>query len=143
MFQWNQRGIAPMQISDILDSSTYAASSTQQESKTASSFASCFLDAQDSTSASSSTSSSASTSSMSSGDKALQEFMRYAKETPAERMFDSWLSSQNISEKQYNAMTPAQQQALHQKFEQQLEQKLKDESLATLNSAVTSSSVSV
>jgi hypothetical protein len=39
-------------------------------------------------------------------------------------MFDSWLHSQNITEQQYDAMTPAEKQKLVDQFEAQMKQKL-------------------
>jgi hypothetical protein len=66
----------------------------------------------------------------------VQAFMDYMKETPAQQMFTSFLGSQHISQSQYDAMTPQQQEALMQKFEQQL--KLKMETGSTNISSVNS-----
>jgi hypothetical protein len=115
-----------MEITSVLDSSTDTSSVLQKENKTASSFASYLQDAS-SSSSSGTTVSSASSNSDAGGEEALQEFMSYAKETPAQRMFDSWLQSQNITEQQYNAMTPAQKQKLTDEFEAQEKQKLGSE----------------
>lgn len=106
-----------MEISSILDSSIDTTSVSQKENKTASSFDGYFLDA-------SASSTSGSVSGDPSGDDAVEEFMHYAKETPAERMFDNWLHSQNITEQQYDAMTPAEKQKLVDQFETQMKQKL-------------------
>jgi hypothetical protein len=111
-----------MQVSGVQDSSIYTTSSSQQQAATTSStssFASHFSTA------------------ASSGDDIVQEFMKYASETPEQRMFDNWLSSQNVSEQQYDAMTPAQQQALIDKFEEQLKAHLQSQALTSLDSTTT------
>lgn len=110
-----------MQIFGIQDNSASAISSTphQNQSKSASSFGSYLAAASDS------------------DDNAVQEFMDYAKETPAQRMFSNWLGSHNITQQQFDAMTPAQQQALVDQFKQQMEQSLDGKSLAAVNAATT------
>ena len=113
-----------MEISSILSSSNDTAFDLQNKSKKTSSFESCFVDA---SSSSDSTVSSSTSSNDLSNNAAVQAFMNYAKETPAQRMFDSWLTNQNVTEQQYNAMTPAQQQKLINEFEAQLKEKLKSE----------------
>jgi hypothetical protein len=112
-----------MDVLSIQNDSADTTSVLQKDSKTASSFATFFQAASDSSSAASGSSSS----SDASGDDAVEEFMRYAKETPAQRMFDSWLSSQNITMAQYNAMTPAEQQKLVTEFETQMKTRLHNE----------------
>lgn len=126
-----------MQVSSVLDNSTVDPSSSaspstsQQTSEKAASFASHFLKA------SSSTASGSSASTTDPVDDAVKEFMDYANETPEQRLFSNWLGSQGISEKDYKAMSPAQQQALHNKFAQQLQEKMKDNPLASANVAIT------
>jgi hypothetical protein len=123
-----------MEISSVLSNPTDSASVMQKENKTTSSFVSHFLDASsNSTSAVSGTSSSNDPG----GDEALQEFMSYAKETPAQRMFDNFLQSQNISKQQYDAMTPAQKQKLVDAFEAQLKEKLGTQLTGLMGAAVT------
>jgi hypothetical protein len=117
-----------VQIFGVQNSSTYTSSPSQQVSQNTSSFAS-YLSA-------------ASGNSNDSSDDAVQEFMNYAKETPAQRMFDNWLGSQNITQAEYNAMTPAQKQALIEKFEVQMKQELKSGLTGSSSSTATSSSVS-
>jgi hypothetical protein len=56
------------------------------------------------------------------GNDAVQQFQDYMKETPAQRMFASFLNSEHISQSQYNAMSPQQKEALMQQFEQELKQ---------------------
>lgn len=58
------------------------------------------------------------------GEASLQEFMAYAKETPAQRLFTSWLSGQNITQQEYNTMPTEQKQKLVEEFERQEKQKL-------------------
>jgi hypothetical protein len=124
-----------MDIASILNNSTdtsLATSAVQKGSKTASSFADYLLDVSDT---SSDTTSSASTSDASS-ESGLEEFMQYASETPAQRIFDSWLSSQKITEDQYNAMTPAEKQTIMDKFEAQMKAKLGSETTTSLTTSI-------
>lgn len=113
-----------MDVSSVQGSSTETTSVLQKDSKAASSFAACFLSASGN---SSNAVSGSSASKDASGDEAVEEFMRYAKETPAQRMFDSWLSSKNITMDQYNAMTPAEQQKLVTEFETEMKSRLHSE----------------
>ena len=98
-----------MQVASIMDSSTVGATSSFQKTNATSSFANSFLQA------------------TSDSENGLDEFMQYAKETPAQRMFDSWLGGQNISMKQFQAMSPDAQQKLVQEFDLQLKEKLQSE----------------
>jgi hypothetical protein len=130
-----------MDISSILGSSSDTTSFLQQKDKTAtaSAFKNYFLDASTSSSTSSGTSTSGSGStSKASGSDALQAFMRYAKETPAQRMFDNWLQGQGVTQEQFNAMTPAQKQKLVNEFETQMKAKLGSETRASLAAATAS-----
>jgi hypothetical protein len=54
----------------------------------------------------------------------VQQFLNYAKENPLQRMRDSIMQSMGITEQQFEAMPPAQQQAVEQKIEQLIKQKL-------------------
>jgi hypothetical protein len=87
-----------MQISGTYNSAAAALSSSLQTSQTAAS----------------SQNSSAATS------NPVQWFMAYAKESPGQQLFTSWLGSQNVSQAQYNAMSPQEQQKLRAEFEQHL-----------------------
>jgi len=109
-----------MQVSSVLDSSISAdASAVQTDRKgSTSAFASIFAHASNQASI---------TQAPSSEENGLTEFMRYAKETPAQRMFDSWLTSQNISMDQYNAMSTAEKAKITQEFEQYISEKMKSE----------------
>jgi hypothetical protein len=112
-----------MQIYGLPSNSSYSASSSQQTEEDSSSFQNHFLDA------------------ASSNDDAVQEFLEYAKETPAQRMFDSWLESQHISKAEYNSMTQEQKQKLIDEFREQMKAKMKA-ALGTSSSETTPSSVS-
>jgi len=104
-----------MQISGLQDNSVFPpASSPQTIQRSGSSFSGSLIDATDS-----------------SDSSAVQEFMAYAHETPAQRMFTNWLAGQDISQSQYDAMTAPQKEALMKKFEEQLKQDLAPNAPAT------------
>ncbi|MDR3722988.1 MAG: hypothetical protein P4K83_00685 [Terracidiphilus sp.] len=121
-------------VSSILDMpSTSATALSEQKKQSKASFADFFTDASSSTSESS-------TSTQTDADNTgLEEFMAYAKETPAQRMFDSWLKGQNITRDEYKSMTPEQQQALQNKFETYLKSRL-DEKLGVSSTAAQTTS---
>jgi hypothetical protein len=58
------------------------------------------------------------------GDDAVQQFMDYAKETPAQRMFDNWLEGQHITQAEYDSMSQAQKQKLLDQYQLQLKQEM-------------------
>ena len=62
------------------------------------------------------------------GEDGVQQFMDYMKETPAQRLFTSFLNSHHITQSQFDAMSPKQQEALTQQFEQQLKQQMAEAS---------------
>jgi hypothetical protein len=76
----------------------------------------------------------------SSSNNAVKEFMDYASETPAQRMFDNWLKSEGISKDDYNAMTPQEKQKVLDKFQEYIKTKLRGEMTDSLNSATGGSS---
>jgi len=116
-----------VQISGVQDNSVFPSLSSEPASqKSGSSFSSAFIDAADS-----------------SDSDAVQEFMSYAKETPGQRMFTNWLAGQDITQAQFDAMSPAQQEALVKKFEQQLEQELNPNAPAPVAAAQQSQSNSL
>jgi len=119
-----------MQVSSILDSSISADATAVQTGKksSTSSFASIFAHA---------SSQASTTKAVSSDDSGFADFMRYAKETPAQRMFDTWLSSQNISMDQYNAMSSAEKGKITQEFEQYMKEKMKSEITGGANGTAT------
>jgi predicted flavoprotein YhiN len=63
--------------------------------------------------------------SSSSGDSTVQDFLDYMKESPAQRMFDNFLSAHHISKEEWNAMTPAQKQKIIDEFKHEMEDKMK------------------
>jgi hypothetical protein len=127
-----------MQISSVLNSSANADAVTYQDSQTSSSFASCFLNASDSSTGSDST-----VSDSDSSDSAIEEFMAYAKETPAERMFDNWLGSQHMTMAQYNSMTTAQKQAITNEYNAYMKQELNSQVAGLSSTTATVSSASI
>ena len=123
-----------MDVSSILASSTDPTSAIQKQNKTTSSFESYFLNASNTDTGKVATDATTKSSSQTtSGESGLQEFMQYAKETPAQRMFDSWLKGQGVTEQQFNAMTPAEKQKLVDQFEAQTKTKMKSEMTAPVS----------
>lgn len=58
------------------------------------------------------------------GDSVVQDFLDYAKMTPAQRMRDEILKSLGLTEQQFKELSPAQQQAVNQKIEQIMQQQI-------------------
>ena len=54
----------------------------------------------------------------------VQDFLNYAKESPAERLRTSILKSMGLTEQQLDQMPPAQRQAVEKKIEDIIKQKL-------------------
>jgi hypothetical protein len=54
----------------------------------------------------------------------VQDFLNYAKESPAERLRASILKSMGLTEQQLDQMPPAQRQAVEKKIEETIKQKL-------------------
>jgi hypothetical protein len=54
----------------------------------------------------------------------VQDFLNYAKESPAERLRASILKSMGLTEQQLDQMPPAQRQAVEKKIEEIIKQKL-------------------
>jgi hypothetical protein len=63
-------------------------------------------------------SASASASGTSQGNSVVQDFLDYAKMSPAERMRENILKSLGLTEQQFEKLSPAQQQAINQKIQQ-------------------------
>jgi hypothetical protein len=59
-----------------------------------------------------------------SDDSVVQDFLDYAKMTPAERMKANILKSLGLTEQQYDALSPAQKQAIDQKITEIMKQQL-------------------
>ena len=95
-----------MQIHGVQNFSTYNQPLTQQADNDASTFGAAFLSASDST------------------GSAVSDFLNYAKETPAQRIFDNWLGGQHVTMDQYNALTDPEKQKLVEKYREQLQHEL-------------------
>jgi hypothetical protein len=54
----------------------------------------------------------------------VQDFLNYAKESPADRLRDSILKSMGLTQEQLDKMPPAQRQAIEKKIEDIIKQKL-------------------
>jgi predicted amidohydrolase len=76
----------------------------------------------------------------SSGYDPVKEFMEYASETPAQRLFDTWLKSEGISKDDYNAMSAVEKQQVLDKFQEYIKAKLRGEMTDAANSATSRSS---
>ena len=75
------------------------------------------------------TQSSSSLSPQSSQDNSIvQQFMQYANMTPAQRMFAQMLNKLGITEDQFKAMSPADQQKVEQKIQQMIKQQVQNSS---------------
>ena len=61
------------------------------------------------------------------GNSVVQDFLNYAKETPAERLRDSILKSMGLTQQQLDKMPPAQRQAIEKKIEDIIKQKLQQD----------------
>jgi hypothetical protein len=55
-------------------------------------------------------------------DPAVQKFLEYANMTPAERMFSQMLSQLGLTEDQFKAMSPADQQKVEDKIRELVKQ---------------------
>jgi len=117
-------------LSPELQSSTQVASSAAEKSSN-SSFASAYQLA-----VGSSSSGSASTS----GSEALAEFEAYAKASPGEQLFYNWLGAEGVSILKFKAMSPADQEALREKYAHQLEGRIEANAEATLSKAASATS---
>jgi hypothetical protein len=52
------------------------------------------------------------------GNSVVQDFLDYAKMSPAKRMRENILKSLGLTEQQFEKLSPAQQQAINQKIQQ-------------------------
>lgn len=57
------------------------------------------------------------------GSDAAQSFLSYMKETPAQQLESSWLAAHGLTQKEFDALPPAQKLAI----EKQMEQDIKNE----------------
>ena len=79
-------------------------------------------------SASSSSSSAVPSSSSLNGQSAsvVQQFLQYAKMTPAQRLFAQMLNKLGITEDQFKAMPPAEKQKVEQQVQQMIKQQIQN-----------------
>jgi hypothetical protein len=59
----------------------------------------------------------------------VQEFRNYMKETPAQRLEDSWLAAHHLTRQQYEAMSPQERQAIQQQMASELKEQVKQAAL--------------
>lgn len=111
-----------MQIFDVHRNSAYTAAYTSSQQ----------------TNSSSSNSDTSLSGTADSGFDATKAFMDYANETPAQRMFDSWLGTQHVTKEEYNSMSDADKQKLVDKFEEYMKEKMREK--LSVNSTSGSSS---
>ena len=69
-----------------------------------------------------------------SSESAVQWFQNYMKETPAQRFEDSWLAAHGLTQKQLDAMSPQQRQAVMQQMANDMKQQLEQKTRASLAS---------
>ena len=62
------------------------------------------------------------------GNSVVQDFLDYAKMSPAERMRENILKSLGMTEQQFEKLSPAQQQAVNQKIQQIMLQQIQQNS---------------
>ncbi|WP_213770101.1 hypothetical protein [Bradyrhizobium sp. dw_78] len=62
------------------------------------------------------------------GNSIVQQFLQYANMTPAQRMFASMLGKLGLTQDQFNAMSPADQQKVEEKIQQMVKQQVQDSS---------------
>jgi len=80
--------------------------------------------AKQSSSSSSANSSANSAASNTSADSAVQKFLEYAKMTPAERLHAEMLSQLGLTEDQFKALSPADQQKVEDKIREMIKKQL-------------------
>ena len=61
-------------------------------------------------------------------DSIVQQFLQFAKMTPAQRLFAQMLNKLGISQDEFNAMSPAEQQKVEQKIQQMIKQQVQNSS---------------
>ncbi|HUO00619.1 MAG TPA: hypothetical protein VMU69_30860 [Bradyrhizobium sp.] len=61
-------------------------------------------------------------------DSIVQQFLQFANMTPAQRMFAQMLNKLGISQDEFDAMTPAEQQKVEQKIQQMIKQQVQNSS---------------
>jgi len=61
----------------------------------------------------------------SSDSSAVQDFLNFMKESPAQRMVDEWLKAHNLTEKELTAMPAAKRDAIEKQMAQDIENAVK------------------
>ena len=59
----------------------------------------------------------------------VQQFLNYMKETPAQRMEDSWLAAHHLTRKQLESMPAAKRQAIEQEMAREIKDRMKQAAL--------------
>jgi hypothetical protein len=55
----------------------------------------------------------------------VQEFRNYMKETPAQRLEDSWLAAHHLTRQQYEAMSPQEREGIQKQMATELKEQVK------------------
>jgi len=64
------------------------------------------------------------------GTDPVQEFRNYMKETPAQRLEDSWLAAHHLTRQQYEAMSPQEREGIQKQMATELKEQVKQAALA-------------
>lgn len=64
------------------------------------------------------------------GSSAVQNFMSYMKETPAQRFEDSWLAAHGLTEKSLNAMPAQQREAILKQMAEDMKKQVQQQTQA-------------
>jgi len=67
------------------------------------------------------------------GSAVEQAFLKYMKETPAQKLEDAWLKAHHLTREQLAAMPPAQREAIEKQMAADLKEKLKQQALDNAN----------
>jgi hypothetical protein len=67
-----------------------------------------------------------------SADDAVKSFQDYMKETPAQRMIDAWLKAHHLTEKELNALPPAQRDAILKEMTSDIKNEIKQKTDSAL-----------
>ena len=64
---------------------------------------------------------------------AEQAFLKYQRETPAQKLEDAWLKAHHLTREQLAAMPPAQREAIEKQMAADLKEKLKQQAVDQAN----------
>lgn len=59
----------------------------------------------------------------------VQEFRNYMKETPAQRLEDTWLAAHHLTRQQYEAMSPQERDGIQKQMASELKEQVKQAAL--------------